>query len=131
MPEAFGPDVGLETNEAKRLAAWIGDRVPVIWGSEGLAEAAALRWKAQVNENAKGPAWSSVLPELDHNEVEGWAAGTGDAFAGIVLRHPGEHSKTARRVEATVEAVAASGLAVREVTASGASRRALGSSRWS
>jgi glucose/mannose-6-phosphate isomerase len=115
----LGPGIGSEANEAKALAAWIGDRVPVVWGSEGLAETAAVRWKTQVNENAKGPAWAAVLPELDHNEVEGWTDGTGSGFAAIVLRHPGEHPKTARRVEATIEAVAPSGLEVREVKASG------------
>lgn len=115
----FGPDTGGDDNEAMRLARWIGERVPVIWGSEGLAEAAAMRWKGQVNENAKGPAWASVLPELDHNEVEGWTAGAGSGFVAIALRHPGELPTTERRVQATVEAVGPSGLDVREVWASG------------
>jgi glucose/mannose-6-phosphate isomerase len=117
----FGPDVDRADNEAMQLAEWIGGRVPVIWGSEGLAEAAALRWKGQVNENAKGPAWASVLPELDHNEVEGWSEGAGTGHAAIVLRHPGELPGMARRIEATVEAVRPSGLDVREVHASGSS----------
>jgi glucose/mannose-6-phosphate isomerase len=34
----------------------------------------AQRWKTQINENAKTPAWWSVLPELDHNEIVGWEA---------------------------------------------------------
>ena len=117
----FGPDVDRADNEAMQLAEWIGGRVPVIWGSEGLAEAAALPWKGQVNENAKGPAWASVLPELDHNEVEGWSEGAGTGHAAIVLRHPGELPGMARRIEATVEAVRPSGLDVREVYASGSS----------
>ena len=115
----LGPGAGFESNEAKALAAWIGDRVPVVWGSEGLAEAAALRWKTQVNENAKGPAWHSVFPELDHNEVEGWSAGSGKDHVAIALRHPGEHPKVAARVEATSEAIRDAGLEVREVHGSG------------
>ena len=31
-----------------------------------------LRWKSQVNENAKAPAFANRLPELCHNEVAGW-----------------------------------------------------------
>ena len=46
----------------------------MIWGAEGIGAVAAMRWKTQMNENAKVPAFSSALPELDHNEVVGWAA---------------------------------------------------------
>jgi glucose/mannose-6-phosphate isomerase len=118
MAEGLGPERPVEENEAKRLATWMVDRTPVIWGTEGLAEAAAFRWKTQCNENAKTPAFWGVIPEIDHNEVEGWAAGTGEPFTAVVLRHRGEHPRIAARVAATIEAVAASGLAVREVQAS-------------
>ena len=33
---------------------------------------AAMRWKCEVNENAKAPAFCNRLPELCHNEVAGW-----------------------------------------------------------
>lgn len=121
LAERFGPGVPRDQNEAMQLAEWIGDRVPVIWGSEGLGEAAALRWKGQVNENAKGPAWASVLPELDHNEVQGWSEGMGAGHAAIVLRHPGEIPGMPKRIEATIDAVRPSGLDVRQVHAFGSS----------
>ena len=39
----------------------IGDRVPVIWGADGIGSVAAARWKTQMNENGKVPAfWSSM-----------------------------------------------------------------------
>jgi glucose/mannose-6-phosphate isomerase len=117
--ERLGPGRPVGENAAKGLAAWIGDRVPVVWGSEGIAEAAALRWKTQMNENAKIPAFAAVLPELDHNEVEGWGPGAGTAFAGVALRHRREHHRIGPRVEATVDAVRPSGLEVREVAAEG------------
>ena len=110
-----GEPVG--SNEAKAVAAWIGDRVPVVWGSLGVAEAAAMRWKTQFNENAKTPAFASALPELDHNEIEGWSEGSGEGFAVIALRHEGEHPRVAARVEATRELLAGSGLSFREVRA--------------
>jgi glucose/mannose-6-phosphate isomerase len=74
-----------------------------------------------MNENAKVPAFSAVFSELDHNEVEGWGPGSGSAFAGIVLRHHGEHHRMGPRVAATVEAIRPSGLEVREVRADGTS----------
>ena len=119
MASRLGPEVAGEDNEAKALAAWIGDRTPVIWGSEGIAGAAASRWKTQMNENAKSPAFASVLPELDHNEVEGWSKGTGTAFALVALRHRGEHPKVGARLAATLDSISASGLDVREVHAGG------------
>jgi glucose/mannose-6-phosphate isomerase len=115
----LGPGCPLPENESKDLALWLAGRTPVIWGSEGVAEAAALRWKNQFNENAKVPAFCSVLPELDHNEVEGWGPGTGIAFGLIVLRHDNEHPRIGQRVEASLDVVRESGLSVRQVWAEG------------
>jgi len=117
----LGPDRPLPDNEAKELALWLAGRIPVVWGSEGLAEAAALRWKNQLNENAKVPAFCSLLPELDHNEVEGWGATSGVPFGLIVLRHGAEHPRISDRVDASLEAIGASTLSVRQVGAEGSS----------
>jgi glucose/mannose-6-phosphate isomerase len=110
----LGPEAPVAENQAKDLAGWLGARIPVVWGTEGIAEAAALRWKSQFNENAKTPSFSSTLPELDHNEIEGWSAGAGEPFGVIVLRHPGEHGRIGARVDATREAVAGSRIGVRD-----------------
>jgi len=104
------PERPIGQNEAKQVAAWLAGRMAVIWGSEGVAEAPALRWRTQINENAKLPAFASALPELDHNEVEGWSEGTGAPFGLVVLRHEGEPPGIAARVPATLESVARAGL---------------------
>ena len=69
--------------------------VPVIAGAE-LAAAAAYRWKCQFNENASLPAFASVLPEADHNEVVGW-----DAAAGRSAGSPTSRWRTRARIRAT------------------------------
>jgi glucose/mannose-6-phosphate isomerase len=115
----LGPDRPTGENPAKELAEWIGARTPVVWGSEGIAEAPAGRFRTQVNENAKSPAFSGVLPELDHNDIEGWSAGTGEPFALVILRHAAEHPRIEARVIATLESIASSGLESREVWAEG------------
>ncbi|MDY6794497.1 MAG: bifunctional phosphoglucose/phosphomannose isomerase [Actinomycetota bacterium] len=61
-----------KSNFAKKLAGRIFNRLAVIYGTEGLMEVAAYRWKCQLNENAKVPAFCHVLPEMDHNEIVGW-----------------------------------------------------------
>ncbi|MEX1092824.1 MAG: bifunctional phosphoglucose/phosphomannose isomerase [Acidimicrobiia bacterium] len=58
--------------EAEQLAASLAGRASIIYGGGAISGAAAQRWKTQINENAKMPAWWSVLPELDHNEIVSW-----------------------------------------------------------
>ena len=96
----WGPDAA-EDSEAKRLARTLHGTVPVIAGAE-LTAPVAYRWKCQINENAGLPAFASVLPELDHNEVVGWpgAAGLGQ-FSAVFLEDPGAHPRNALRSELT------------------------------
>jgi len=114
-PERPGPD-----NEAKQLAVAIGDRFPVVWGADGVGAVAATRWKTELNENAKVPAFAAALPELDHNEVVGWSAGMGDRFVLLTLRHEGEHPDVAARFPISVEVAESAGMPHREVRARGA-----------
>src|SRR5918994_1723193 len=66
------------------------------------AAAAAQRWKAQVNENAKAPAFAATIPELCHNEICGWGQHgdvTRQVFTLVELRHDEEHPQELRRFE--------------------------------
>lgn len=58
-------------SEAQLVAEKLKGKIPVIWGVSPLLEAACMRWKAQINENAKSPAFSNCFPELNHNEFVG------------------------------------------------------------
>jgi glucose/mannose-6-phosphate isomerase len=111
----WGPD-GPEDGEAKALARRLHGTVPVIAGAE-LAAAAAYRWKCQINENAGLPAFASVLPELDHNEVVGWRAA--DGLSAVFLDDPGAHPRNRLRVELTAEQAAAGAAVVERVPARG------------
>ncbi len=117
----LGPDRPVERNGAKEIAAWLRGATALVWGTEGLSEAAAVRWKTQLNENAKVPAFWGVLPELDHNEVEGWADESAEMYRVVVLRSRAEPSRMDLRVEATMEAMASVGLHSREAWADGTS----------
>jgi glucose/mannose-6-phosphate isomerase len=87
---------------AEDLARRIGRTIPLVHSSEALGAAAALRWKAQVNENAKSPAFFALYPELCHNEVAGWGQ-HGDVTRQVIslvnLRHDAEHPQVVRRFE--------------------------------
>lgn len=93
------------------LGADIGDaltgKTPVIYAGHGVGSVAARRWKAQINENAKGLAIASEIPELDHNELEGWA-GPGDHsdHAVVVLRDDADHPRITMRLDLTASVMA-------------------------
>lgn len=70
----YGPEVPEESNPAKQLArAWHGT-LPVLYTGPGVTTPVGVRWRGQINENAKSLAITSALPELDHNEIMGWSA---------------------------------------------------------
>ena len=96
---------GPEDSQAKTLARALADTVPVIAGS-GLTQPIAYRWKCQLNENAKVPAYHHELPELDHNELVGWqsAAALG-RFAAVFLDDADTHPRVQERIALTRELV--------------------------
>jgi glucose/mannose-6-phosphate isomerase len=124
----LGPEAPADGNESKQLAAWVGERIPVIWGTEGVSAAAAWRWKTAFNENAEVPAFASSLPELDHHEVVGWTAKRGEGFSLVILRESGEHESVQVRLDATLDELGASGLDWKEVRARGDTALARGMS---
>jgi glucose/mannose-6-phosphate isomerase len=116
-----GPDVPTEDNPAKTLVTRIGDRFPVIWGADGIGSVAAARWKTQMNENGKLPAFWSSMSELDHNELVGWTAPFGERFFVVGLRHDGEDPQLPPRFPLSYDIVRAAGGEIEEVHARGTS----------
>jgi glucose/mannose-6-phosphate isomerase len=85
----------------KELARGLYGTVPQIAGA-GLTSAIAYRWKTQFNENAKVPAFSHELPELDHNEIEGWGtAPEFGRFSAVFLDDNDLHPRVRQRIELT------------------------------
>jgi glucose/mannose-6-phosphate isomerase len=62
----------------------------------------ATRWRQQLNENSKLLVNSQVFPELNHNELVGWAAG-GDQDVVIIFRTPEDHKRTQHRMDLSAE----------------------------
>lgn len=90
------------SSPVQRLATAIARTVPLLHGGEGPAAVAALRWKTQINENAKSPAFSAVQPELCHNEAAGWGQHgdiTRQVLTLVILRCASDHPQVARRIE--------------------------------
>jgi glucose/mannose-6-phosphate isomerase len=91
---------------AEEIATRIGGTIPLVYGAHSLGATAALRWKTQVNENTKTPAFANVIPELCHNEIAGWGQ-LGDVTRQLVtlvtLRHDAEHPQVVRRIALVTE----------------------------
>jgi len=117
----LAPDVPDDVNRAKTLARRLAGCLVLVCGG-GVTAPAARRWKTQLNENAKTPAFWAELPELDHNEIEGWsslpalAAGT----TAVVLEDPGWPPALSRRAELTAAEFAARGAGLERAGARGA-----------
>lgn len=104
--DARAAALDVEGSEAAVLARRIGRTIPVIYGGGLIGEVAALRWKAQFNENAKVAAFANRIPELTHNEICGWGQHgdvTRQVFSMVLLRHGTEHPQTRRRFELVEE----------------------------
>ncbi|HVA08907.1 MAG TPA: SIS domain-containing protein [Acidimicrobiales bacterium] len=92
---------------AEVVARRIGRTIPLVYGSRGICAVAARRWKTQINENAKTPAFFAVAPELSHNEVAGWGQHgdvTRQVFSLVALRQNGERPEVARRFDMVLAA---------------------------
>lgn len=123
---ACGATVPAGENPAKQLAESMTGRMPVIYGSEGITAAAALRWKSQINENSKMPAYWNAFPELNHNEIVGWQelADVSKRFFLVVLRDSKEHERIAKRIGITIPLIEENLGNVAEIYSAGESRMA-------
>lgn len=71
-------------DEALRYAQTLCKATATIYGNDHLAPV-AVRWKCQLNENAKCFARAEVLPEASHNDLVPWAAGASKPSDCLVL----------------------------------------------
>jgi glucose/mannose-6-phosphate isomerase len=117
----LAPDRPTATNEAKRLALAIGDRLPAIYGGPDTG-AVAYRWKTDIEENAKTFALAGALPEMNHNEIEAWQPPAAKELHAVLLRDAREAPEIARRFEVVRELITPSAGGVSEVRGRGVCR---------
>ncbi len=120
------PTCGRPATRSGELAAELAERlegsIPVIYGAD-LTVPVAVRWKTQVNENAKLPAFAAELPEADHNEIAGWeGAGEAGRLSAVFLEDRDQHPRVRQRFELTAKLVEGDAAAVARVETEGESR---------
>lgn len=122
----YAPEVPTARNAAKQIALELEGRIPLLYGSDPLTGAVALRWKNQLAENSKLLAFANVIPHLHHDEAVGWDGPSHllRQFHVTLLRDAEDDAKTVRRQEISAELLAERVGAVRVVTSEGTSRLA-------
>jgi len=97
----YGTENPESTNPAKGLARSLHGKLVALYGSNGIMETAAYRWRSQIAENAKNLAFHHVLPEMNHNELVGWQYPEEvlRKIGVVFLRDKSDHPQTQRRFD--------------------------------
>jgi glucose/mannose-6-phosphate isomerase len=106
---------------AGEIAAQLRGTVPVIYGAD-LTTPVARRWKGEINENPKLPAFWAELPEADHNEIEGWPGAAEGAFSAVFLSDVDQHPRERRRIEVTADVISPNAAQVLRLETEGETR---------
>ena len=103
------------------MANKIRGRIPIIYSSAPLLRTVGVRWRNQINENAKSMAFSNAFPELNHNEIVGWECETnlGKNFIVILLENEDPHPRIKKRIEITKEIIKKKGVEVIDLYSAG------------
>jgi glucose/mannose-6-phosphate isomerase len=101
LREAVSPvDITNCERDGKTLAGALSQKYPILYASHHLYHVAYLI-KATINEGAKIPCFINIIPEANHNEMQGFVSPTTNKdrenFVFVFLTSPGDHPRVARR----------------------------------
>ncbi len=104
-------------DEANQIAEKLFNKIPVIY-TTSLYEGVATRFRQQINENSKRLGWYNIIPEMNHNELVGWAKDY-PMLAVIFLRNSDEYFKNSKRIELNAEVIKKYASSVSEIYSKG------------
>ena len=107
-------------DEAMQLAKNIHNKQLVIYGEASL-EGVLVRFRQQINENAKELCWHHILPEMNHNELVGWAGGTSNQ-AVVKLNSSFDFYRTQKRWDICKEIIEGKTDSIYEINAKGSTK---------
>jgi glucose/mannose-6-phosphate isomerase len=96
-------ELAQESNPAATLARELAGTIPLVYGGGSAGGVAAARWKAQLNQSAKTPAFVGELPDVTHGEIAGWGQHgdiTRQVMSLVLLRHDEEPPQLAEQFAA-------------------------------
>jgi glucose/mannose-6-phosphate isomerase len=101
-----------EEAEGKRIANELKGSLPLIYTSE-TNKSIAYNWKIKINETAKTHAFMNVFPELNHNEIAGFAKnqeGPKAPFKLVLIKDDRDHPRVQKRMEVTAQLLSGGGM---------------------
>lgn len=106
-------------SKAASLARMIAGKFVFLYGDSSVFEVTMKRWRAQLAENAKALCSSNVMPEMFHNEIEGWKHPSFLPSRSVVLcfRDAVEPEGERRKTDLALKLIKASGAKVLTVRA--------------
>jgi glucose/mannose-6-phosphate isomerase len=97
----------IEKNDFKTVAKYIAEKlhnkIPVVYASDRFY-AVAYKWKINFNENSKQAAFFNTIPEMNHNEINGYKFMSKDIMP-IFLRNKKDLPKIQKRMDITKKLV--------------------------
>ncbi|MEX0918428.1 MAG: SIS domain-containing protein [Candidatus Paceibacterota bacterium] len=107
------------------LAEKLAGKIPIIYASPENG-ALAYNWKIKFNETGKVPAFYNLLPELNHNEMNGFAAGQtkvlSSNFAFLLLADEEDRPEIKKRLAVLTQVLTAGGHSVTTLPLTGKNR---------
>lgn len=118
------PDSLVDT--AREVVENIGKKVPVIYAAENNFSL-AYNWKIKLNETGKVPAFYNLLPELNHNEMNGFDVKDSirsltDNFVFLMIKDEADHERIKTRFSVLEKLYRERDLPVIEINLAGKSR---------
>jgi len=110
------PDI---QQKAKMIAQFLNGKTPIIYTTDRM-EAVAVRFRQQINENAKMLCWHHVIPEMNHNELVGWRTENQD-LAVVFFRNKDDFPRNAVRMDINKDIINNYTSSIIEVYSKGAS----------
>jgi glucose/mannose-6-phosphate isomerase len=92
----------LSQKPAYIVASKIHGSIPILYSGCGAMEAVGFRWRCQIQENSKNFAFTALLPESNHNEINGWQfpEKIDKRFSIVCLSDSTDHPKIKARMNA-------------------------------
>ena len=103
--------------EAKTIAAKINGKMPVIYAST-YNEGIAIRFRQQLNENAKVLCWHHIIPEMNHNELVGWTE-KNENLSVLIFLDKDEYTRNLARVDINRNVITKHASSVTEIYSKG------------
>ena len=103
----IGMAAPLSLNPSKKLALRLLGKTPSIYGTNG-TRGAGIRFKNELNENAKIHASYAEMPELLHNEIQAWEEPS-ERFVPVMLRDASEEEREGQLADVFTDILAGMG----------------------